>query len=141
MSSGFRSPIASGDAAARYSRSVTEGIVEIRGLRCTGRQGVTDEERAKVQEYLVDVWVRTDVTRAIASDALADAVDISAVAATVRASVAERPRTLVERITGDVARALLDSFATVTEARVRVTKQHPTGLDADAEAVELTLAR
>lgn len=120
---------------------MTEGTIEIRGLRCRGRQGVTDEERAKEQEYLVDVWVRADIARAIASDELADAVDISAIAAIVRASVAERPRTLVERITADVARALLDGLAQIREARVRVTKQEPAGLGATAESVELVLAR
>ena len=118
-----------------------EGTIEIQGLRCRGRQGTTDEERAKEQDYLVDVWVRADIARAIASDALADAVDISAIAATVRAAVAARPRTLVERITADVARALLDGFAGVREARVRVTKPEPDGLGAAAESVELVLSR
>ncbi len=120
---------------------MTEGTIEIQGLRCRGRQGVTEAERAKEQDYLVDVWVRTDIARAIASDVLADAVDIGAIAGVVRAIVAERPRTLVERIAADVARALLDHFAGVREARVRVTKPEPAGLGAAAESVELVLTR
>ena len=115
--------------------------VEIRGLRCRGRQGTTDAERAIEHDYLVDVTLTADLSRAMASDDLADAIDISAVAATVRASVAERPRALVERITADVARALLDAFPEAHDVRVRVAKPHPAGLDADAEAVELTLTR
>ena len=120
---------------------MTEGVIEIRGLRCRGRQGVTEEERAKEQEYLVDVRVRTDVTAAIANDALAQATDISAIASAVRAAVAERPRALVERISADVARAVLDRLPAVSEATVKVTKPRPEGLDADSEAVELTLRR
>lgn len=118
-----------------------DGAIEIRGLRCTGRQGTTDEERAKVQEYLVDVRIEADLSRAVASDDLKDAIDISAVASTVRAAVADRPRTLVERITADVARALLERFAEVRSVRVRVLKPRPAGLDADGEAVEIALAR
>jgi len=118
-----------------------QGVVEIRGLRCSGRQGTTEAERAAAHEYLVDVSVRADLTRAIASDALEDAIDISAIAATVRASVGERPRALVERITADIARALLVRFPEIAEARVRVTKPDPAGLDADAESVEVTLTR
>jgi dihydroneopterin aldolase len=118
-----------------------DGVIEIRGLRCRGRQGVTEDERAKEQDYLVDVSVTADLARAIATDDLADALDISAIAATVRGAVAERPRALVERIAADVGSALLEAFAEVREARVRVEKPHPAGLDAEAEAVELTLRR
>ena len=118
-----------------------EGIIEIRGLRCRGRQGTTDEERLKEQDYLVDVWITADVERAVAKDDLTEAIDISAIAEAVRTSVAERPRTLVERIAGDVARALLARFPRASETRVRVTKPHPAGLGADAESVEIALRR
>lgn len=118
-----------------------DGVIEIHGLRCRGRQGVTEMERATLHEYLVDVAIRTDIGRAIAADDVSQATDISAIAATVRSALAERPRALVERITHDVARALLDAFPAVSEARVRVTKPRPEGLDADGEAVELVLRR
>lgn len=118
-----------------------DGVIEIRGLRCRGRQGTTDEERAVEHDYLVDVAVRADIVAAVERDDVAFATDISAIAATVRASIADRPRALVERMSFDVARALLDGFPSVTEARVRVTKPRPAGLDADAEAVEITLRR
>ena len=117
------------------------GWVSIRGLRCEGRQGVTAEQRAQVNEYLVDVSCRADLGRAVALDDVAAAVDIAAIAATVRSAVAARPRALVERITADVARALFDSFAAVDEVRVRVEKPHPEGLGADAESVEIALTR
>ncbi len=120
---------------------MSEGVIEIRGLRCRGPRGTTGAARTVEHDYLVDVWVRADVARAIAEDDVAAATDISAIAATVRVAVAERPRALVERITHDTARALLSRFPEVTEARVRVTRPRPAGLDADAEAVELTLRR
>jgi dihydroneopterin aldolase len=44
-------------------------------------------------------------------------------------------------MTSDVAQALLARFVKVNEARVKVEKPEPEGLDASAEAVELTLAR
>ena len=118
-----------------------EGTIEIRSLRCRGRQGTTPEERALEQEYLVDVVVRTDLADAVRKDDLASALDISVLATVVRDAVGERPRTLVERITFDVARSVLARFPAVSEARVRVLKPEPEGLDADAEAVELVLRR
>jgi len=118
-----------------------EGTIEIKALRCRGRQGTTPDERARQQDYLVDVVVRTDLAEAVRADDLGSALDISQLARVVREAVAERPRTLVERITFDVARSVLARFPAVSEARVRVLKPEPVGLDAGAEAVELVLRR
>ena len=118
-----------------------EGTIEIRSLRCRGRQGTTPEERALEQEYLVDIVVRTDLADAVRADDISAALDISVLAKVVREAVAERPRALVERITFDVARSVLARFPAVSETRVRVLKPEPDGLDADAEAVELVLRR
>src|SRR5437016_14329229 len=117
------------------------GVIEIKGLRCRGRQGVTESERAKEQDYVVDVRLTADIDQAITTDDLRHALDISAVASAVRASVAERPRALIERIAADAANALLAEFAKVSEVRVKVTKPRPDGLDAESEAVEITRGR
>jgi len=128
----------------RHARSVTgslEGWVSIRGLRCRARQGVTAEQRAQDSEYLVDIAVRTDLRGAISSDDVSSAIDIAAIAETVRGEMARRPRALVERMANDVAAAVLDRFDAAEEVRARVEKQEPDGLDAAAESVELTLSR
>ena len=117
------------------------GRIVIRGLRCRGRQGTTLTEQQQAHDYLVDVALSVDIADAVARDNLAAALDISEVAACVREEVARRPRVLVERITADVARALLARFERVSEVTLRVEKPEPAGLDAAAEAVELTLAR
>jgi dihydroneopterin aldolase len=117
------------------------GRIEIRGLRCRGRQGPTPADQQQAHDYLVDVAVSVDLADAVARDELAAALDISALAACVREEVARTPRVLVERMTSDVARALLARFDRITEVRVRIEKPEPAGLDAAAEAVELTIAR
>jgi dihydroneopterin aldolase len=117
------------------------GRIVIRGLRCRGRQGTTPIEEQQAHDYLVDVSLSVDIAEAVAKDDLAAALDFSQVAACVREEVARRPRALVERITADIARALLARFERVSEVRVKVEKPEPAGLDAAAEAVELTIAR
>ena len=117
------------------------GRILIRGLRCRGRQGPTPADQQQAHDYLVDVALSVDISGAVAKDDLAAALDISEVAACVREEVARRPRVLLERVTADVARALLERFERVTEARVKVEKPEPEGLDAAAEAVELTISR
>jgi dihydroneopterin aldolase len=118
-----------------------EGTIEIKALRCRGRQGTTPDERRREQQYLVDIVVHTDLADAVRADDLASALDISLLAKVVREAVAERPRALVERITFDVARSVLARFPAVSETRVRVLKPQPDGLDAGSEAVELVLRR
>ena len=118
-----------------------QGRILIRGLRCRGRQGTTPTEQQQAHDYLVDVSLSVDIADAVAKDDLGAALDISEVASCVREEIARQPRALLERMTADVARALLDRFERVTEVRVRVAKPEPAGLDAAAEAVELTLAR
>ena len=117
------------------------GRILIRGLMCRGRQGITPADQQQAHDYLVDVELSVDIADAVAKDDLAAALDISEVATCVREEVARRPRVLVERITADVGRAVLDRFAKVTEVRVKVEKPEPEGLGAAAEAVELTIAR
>ena len=117
------------------------GRIEIRGLRCRGRQGITPADQQQAHDYLVDVTLSVDIADAVAKDELAAALDISEVASCVRDEVASRPRVLLERMTADVARTLLEKFAQITEVQVRVEKPKPDGLEALAEAVELTIAR
>ena len=117
------------------------GRILIRGLRCRGRQGTTPADQQQAHDYLVDVTLSVDIADAVAKDDLAAALDISEAAACVRDEVARRPRVLLERMTSDVARALLERFSRVTEVRVKVEKPEPDGLEAAAEAVELTIAR
>lgn len=117
------------------------GRIIIRGLRCRGRQGPTSADQEHPQDYLVDLELAVDVADAARQDDLAAALDIATVASLVRDEVARRPRVLLERMTADVAQVLLEQFGQVTEVRVKVEKPEPRGLDAAAEAVELTISR
>jgi dihydroneopterin aldolase len=117
------------------------GRIIIRGLRCRGRQGPTPADRQQAHDYLVDLALSVDIADAVIRDELAAALDIAEVAAVVREEVARHPRALLERMTSDIARALLQRFERVTEVRVRVEKPEPEGLDALSEAVELTISR
>lgn len=117
------------------------GRILIRGLRCWGRQGPTPADQQQAHDYLVDVALSVDIAGAVEKDDLSAALDISEVAMCVREEIARRPRVLVERMTADVARALLARFDRITEVQVKVEKPEPEGLEAAAEAVELTLLR
>jgi len=117
------------------------GRLELRGLRCTGRHGSTPEQREIQSTFLVDLRVRADLEPAARSDDLASAVDLAALAATVREVVGGPSRVLLETVVSTLARTLLERFPALEEVTVRITVPEPAGLDAAAEAVEVTLAR
>jgi dihydroneopterin aldolase len=115
----------------------TPGFVEIRQLRCQGRVGETDA----LETLLVDVGIALDLGPVASSDAYEDVVDLSALAATVRAMVARKPWLLLETVAVQTARAILHEYPSVASVRLRVAKPEPPGLDAAEESVELTLQR
>ena len=121
--------------------SELSGRIFIRGLRCRGRQGPTPADQDRLHDYLVDVAVSVDIADAVARDDLAAALDIADLAACIRDEVARGPRVLLERVAADVARAVFERFERVTDVQVKVEKPEPDGLDAAAEAVELTISR
>ena len=123
------------------SKSTTPGWIEIHALRCVGRHGAYDGEQHRVTSFLVDVAVRTDLAAAIERDSLDATIDIAAIAQTAREVVGGPPRTLLERVSSDVATAILTRFPPVEEVRVRIVKPEPDGLGASAEAVAITLMR
>ena len=117
------------------------GRLEIRGLRCTGRHGSTPAQRAIESTFLVDLSVRADLEPAARSDDLSIAVDLAALAATVREVVGGPSRVLLETVVITIARTLLGRFSALEEVSVRITVPEPAGLDAAEEAIEVTLAR
>lgn len=113
------------------------GSVELRGLRCVSEQG----DPPTPTELVADVRITVDLDAVAESDAYADVVDLTDLAATTRQLVAGPPRLLLETITVQLARQLLARYALVEEVVVRVAKREPAGLDAAEEAVEVRLVR
>ena len=113
--------------------------ITLRGMRFMGRHGVTPEERAEAQPIEVDVVMRLDLTRAAASDELADTVDYSAVFALTRRIVEGRSFGLLEAIAAAIADGVLATFPVdEVEARVRKPKAPLPGA---FETVEVRLSR
>jgi dihydroneopterin aldolase len=93
--------------------------VEVFGLELEGRHGVEEEERARPQPFVYDVWL--DVSDAALSDRVEDTVDYRAVVACVREVAMSRQFRLLEALAAAVADAVVERFP-VESARVRVRK-------------------
>jgi dihydroneopterin aldolase len=81
--------------------------IEIKGIEVLARHGVLEQEQAESQPFLVDVTVHLDLSRAGATDDLADTVDYGRLAQVAHDIVAAESHRLIEKVADRVATRVL----------------------------------
>jgi dihydroneopterin aldolase len=109
------------------------------GMRFEGIHGVSAEERAFPQLLEVDLEVVLDLTRAAASDELADTLDYGELVETCRRVVEEGSQRLLEAVAGGIADEVR-SRPGVERVTVRVRKP-AVPLDVELEYAQVELTR
>lgn len=97
--------------------------ISLRGLRAYGHHGVLPAEREHGQEFLVDVDLDLDTTKAAARDDLTETVDYAALADRIAAVVTGEPVNLIETLATRVADVCLAN-PRVAAVTVEVHKPH-----------------
>lgn len=93
----------------------------ITGCRIPVHVGITDEERSRKQEIVVDAEISWDIRQSAASDDLNATVNYAAVCERLWAIAEEKPRLLIETFAEELASAVLHEFS-VDKVRIRVSK-------------------
>ncbi|HZU86055.1 MAG TPA: dihydroneopterin aldolase [Anaerolineaceae bacterium] len=93
----------------------------ISDLRARGVIGISDEERARPQDILINIALFTDTRPAAQSDRIEDCVNYSSVAKMILAHAESAARHTVEALAADLARLCLE-VPGVQRVRVRVEK-------------------
>lgn len=111
-------------------------LIRLSGVRARGFHGVFEHERRDGQDFVVDVVLSVDLTRAGASDDLRDTVHYGEVAADIVAIVEGEPYDLIERLAEQIATVVL-ARPLVEAVEVTVHKpQAPVGVPfGDVEVV------
>jgi dihydroneopterin aldolase len=100
---------------------VSADRITLTGLRARGHHGVYDFERATGQDFVVDAVLELDLTRAAASDDVADTVHYGELAGRLVAVVTGPPVNLIETLAGRIVDECL-ADARVRTATVTVHK-------------------
>lgn len=95
--------------------------VIIKDLLARGVIGISEQERARAQDILINAVVFTDIHRAAQSDAIEDCVDYSLLAKKLLAHAESAARHTVEALVSDLARLCLEQPG-VAGVRIRVEK-------------------
>lgn len=98
-------------------------LITLRGLTVRGYHGVYEVERARGQEFVVDVTLEVDLARAAATDDLADTVHYGELAKSLAEVVSGEPVRLIETLAGRLAGVCL-ADPRVQVATVTVHKPH-----------------
>jgi dihydroneopterin aldolase len=77
--------------------------ITLTGLRGRGRHGVFDFERELGQEFVVDVTLSVDLSKAAETDDLADTIDYGALATAIVGLIVGEPARLIETLAGRIA--------------------------------------
>ncbi len=95
--------------------------VIIKDLLVRGIIGITERERERPQDILINVVLFTDISRAAQTDAIEDCVDYSKVAKKLTAHAESVGRQTVEALVTDLAQICLEQTG-VQGVRIRVEK-------------------
>jgi dihydroneopterin aldolase len=111
----------------------------VRGLTIRGHHGVFEHERREGQDFVVDVALGIDTTRAAGTDDLRDTVDYGTLSEQLKAAVERDPVDLLETLAQRLADVCL-AHPQVRDVEVTVHKPHAP-IQVPFEDVALTIAR
>lgn len=122
--------------------NIEQSCIELRGLAFYAYHGVLPEERQRGNNFVVDLTIEADISKAISTDDLDDTVNYAAVYDVVKREM-NVPSMLLEHVCGRIATVLLEEFEMLLRVSVCVVKKNPPieGAGPCESAVRLTMAR
>lgn len=112
------------------------------GMRFEARHGVLPDEKVTPQPFEVDVILHADLEASSRSDRLGETVDYAAIFDLVRSIVLGPSVDLIERLAGEIARAVLAATEPELVDAVEVRVRKPDApLDGPLDTVETAITR
>lgn len=120
---------------------IMQSYIILKDLRFYAYHGVGAQETQVGNEFVLDLRLRMDWTRAIWSDDVNDTLSYAEVYEAVKDEMA-RPSRLLEHVAGRIARRLFQDFSSLEEIELRLVKRNPPmGADIEGAGVELRVQR
>jgi len=103
------------------------GTIAVEGIEVFGYHGVYDQERQDGNNFVVDVYLKSNIFRSAYTDQLADTLDYQQVYEIVLAEM-KTPAKLLEHLAYRIARQISKSFPDILALQIKVTKLNPLGM-------------
>jgi len=100
------------------------GLIAVEGMHFFAYHGFYKEEQKLGNNYIVDVYITTDLKTAAASDNLQDTINYEKVYE-VAGKVMSKKTKLLETLAESIAVELTQQFTTIQHIKVRISKLNP----------------
>ena len=120
---------------------IDNSYIFLQEIRCYAYHGVAPQENLIGNEYVIDLKLKVNISRASQTDEVMDTVSYADVHELIKAEMAV-PSKLLEHVGGRIAMKLFEVFPAIEEIELRLSKRNPPmGADIDAAGIELHCSR
>lgn len=111
--------------------------INIEGIKLYAFHGCLEEEAKIGANYIVDVYLTTDFSKAAISDELKETIDYCAIYELSKRQMAIRSK-LIEHVCKRIFDEIAAEFKTLTSLRVKITKLNPP-MNGNVESVSVEM--
>lgn len=116
---------------------LTKSFIHINGIRQHAFHGVLPQERITGNDYIVDIKIEYDISKAMETDNVADTLNYACVYNTIKEEMLKSSK-LIEHVAGRIANRLIAEHADISSIVLRITKCNPPmGADCLGAGVEI----
>ena len=116
-----------------------KSFIHLKDIRLKGYHGVLPQEKVVGNDYIINLSIAIDLSKAIESDNLNDTISYAEVFDIVQNTM-QIKCDLIEKVAGNIAKELFKAFENINELKISITKQNPPmGADCSGASVELHL--
>mgnify|MGYP000332167917 FL=1 len=98
---------------------------------------MTEKQKIFADEYLIDLKLKVDISKAAQTDEVTDTVNYAEVHQVIKNEMAV-PSKLLEHVSGRIIQKLFDQFPCIEEIELRLSKRNPP-MGADIESAGIAL--
>lgn len=120
---------------------INSSYIFLKDICCYAYHGVVPQENIIGNEYIINLKLKVNISRAMRTDDVVDTVNYAEIHEAVKAEMAI-PSKLLEHVSGRIVDKLFERFPDIEEIELRLSKRNPPmGADIDAAGVELRCSR
>lgn len=121
----------------RQYMKINSSYILLKEIRCYAYHGVAPQENLIGNEYLIDLKLKVDISKATRTDEVTDTVNYAEVHQVIKNEMAV-PSKLLEHVSGRIIQKLFDQFPCIEEIELRLSKRNPPmGADIESAGIEL----
>ena len=120
---------------------INNRYILLKQIRCYAYHGVAPQENLIGNDYIIDLKLKVDISKAAQTDEVADTVNYAEVHQVIMAEMAV-PSKLLEHVGGRIIEKVFQQFPALEEIELHLSKRNPPmGADVESAGIELHCSR